>query len=278
MQFGLEYGINNSSGKPNEEEVFAMLSYAAGQGIRILDTADSYGNALELIGRFQKEYLSPFLINTKFRIDEHSTISSQLQSSIEQLNAYSINTCFYHCFNDMADHPDSMNELKDLKAQRLIGKIGVSVYDNLEFQLAIENNDVDVIQLPFNLLDNYSQRGQLLRLAKKRRKEIHVRSIFLQGLFFKKPQSYPHALRPLTPHIQEIRNLVETSGKSMEEVSLGYAIAKKEIDYVIIGVDNLEQLKRNLFHATNQMEGDLIERIDEIEVKEIELLYPKNWK
>ena len=35
VQFGLEYGVNNKTGKPGPDEVFAMLDYALEQGMNI---------------------------------------------------------------------------------------------------------------------------------------------------------------------------------------------------------------------------------------------------
>ena len=49
-QFGLDYGINNSVGKPNVESTESILNYAISQKIHILDTADAYGNSSDIIG------------------------------------------------------------------------------------------------------------------------------------------------------------------------------------------------------------------------------------
>ena len=41
-QFGLNYGINNSNGRPNNLEIFKILNYAYENGIRTLDTVTKY--------------------------------------------------------------------------------------------------------------------------------------------------------------------------------------------------------------------------------------------
>jgi aryl-alcohol dehydrogenase-like predicted oxidoreductase len=51
-QFGLNYGINNSAGKVNLNEVYNIFEYALENGIQTLDTASVYGNAHEIIGGF----------------------------------------------------------------------------------------------------------------------------------------------------------------------------------------------------------------------------------
>jgi hypothetical protein len=60
------------------------------------------------------------------------------------------------------------------------------VYTNNQIEYLLDKEYVTVVQLPFNLLDNYSLRGDLLEELKLKGKIIHSRSAFLQGLFFKK--------------------------------------------------------------------------------------------
>ena len=60
-QMGLDYGINNLSGKVSKNKSIEILEYAFDNGIRILDTAEVYGNAHEIIGFYHK--LNP---NKKF--------------------------------------------------------------------------------------------------------------------------------------------------------------------------------------------------------------------
>jgi len=50
VQFGLDYGINNNNGKPNNNEIKSILDYAFDNKINFLDTAEAYGNSHEIIG------------------------------------------------------------------------------------------------------------------------------------------------------------------------------------------------------------------------------------
>lgn len=276
VQFGLDYGINNSAGKPSKEQVFKIFEEAAKAGVTILDTADAYGNASELIGEFFAASKTRFEINTKFKAEEGKSIAAQLEHSLKQLKAERVNIYFYHRFDEMVKFPETLTELQVLKNQSLINKIGVSVYGNDEFEIAVNTPEVDAIQLPFNLLDNYSQRGELLKQAKQKGKEIQVRSVFLQGLFFKNLNDYPAYLGPLKPYMQTVNEL--ENGIGMEALALSYALAQPEIDNVLIGVDTLEQLQQNLSYSNAVLATNIVSRINAIHVAETELLYPKNWK
>jgi aryl-alcohol dehydrogenase-like predicted oxidoreductase len=56
VQLGVNYGINNSEGKPSLAKSFDILNMAYENGIRTLDTAEAYGNAQEVIGAFHEKY------------------------------------------------------------------------------------------------------------------------------------------------------------------------------------------------------------------------------
>ena len=275
-QFGLDYGINNSFGKPNEDKIQQMLDFAYINGIEWLDTADAYGNATELIGQYFKEHGQRFKINTKFKGNINS-ITYHLKSSLSKMNINQVDTYFYHSYDDFKNKPEFLNELLKLKASGLIKKIGLSVYENYEFEKAALSSEIDVIQFPFNLLDNLQQRGSLMKFAKSRGKQLHARSVFMQGLFLKKCDNIPAKLAPLKPYLKQINRLSQQYNIEIEHLALAYAMQQPEIDQVIIGVDNIMQLQQNIQIAIEPIDSQIINTIDQIFVQEIELLYPKNW-
>ena len=168
-QFGLNYGINNSEGKPSIESVFSILDFAQKRGIKVLDTADAYGDAKEILGQYLKKSASFFEVNSKFKNSE-LLLEKKTDYSLKDLNIRNFNTYFFHDFSDFKQYEELMPSLLALKAKGVIKKIGLSVYSNEEFYNAILNDHIDVIQLPFNLLDNYYQRGCLLKKEKQQGK------------------------------------------------------------------------------------------------------------
>ena len=276
VQFGLKYGINNNTGIPNRVEIKNILDYAFSKGIKIIDTADAYGNASKIIGLYNKHNSNHFKINTKFIFNKIS-IQEQIKLSLNQLSINCIETYFFHNFNDYRNKPNIINELLTLKEKGLLNKIGVSIYDNQELMLAINSQEIDVIQLPFNLLDNKSKRGDLLNLAKKKGKLIQVRSVFLQGLFFLEINQVPSKLKPLIPYLNSLKQISKDYKVSIEHLALNYALHQDFIDYVLIGVDTKEQLIKNLSFIETQLPKCVFEKIDKIDFSMNYLLYPKNW-
>ncbi len=101
--------------------------------------------------------------------------------------------------------------------------------------------------------------------------EIHVRSTFLQGLFFKDREKLPERLKPMKKYLLQLDDYSKSTGLSISEIALNYNLQNPYIDGVLIGVDNVEQLKMNL-SSVKDTPIDI-----EIEVKEKELLNPVNW-
>ncbi len=143
---------------------------------------------------------------------------------------------------------------------------------------AIDDADISLIQLPFNLLDNSLQRGTLLARAKNKGKEIHVRSVFLQGLFFIDLQNLPDKLIPLKPALEKLNRLSNRYKIPLASMALAYVASNPTIDKILVGVDTLEQLQDNLRKLDQTLPADLVEAINALAVERIDLLNPTNWK
>lgn len=277
VQFGLDYGISNREGKPSQQVIAKILDLAYSSGIRTLDTADAYGSAIESIGSYMNKTGRKFEINTKFKnID--SSVTLQLEQTLSVLPVDHINTYFFHSFEDFKLKPELLDELRDMRGNKLINKIGLSIYDDFEFREAINNPIIDVIQFPFNMLDNWYHRGKLIEKAKINKKSLQARSIFLQGLFFKRISEVQSNFKALVPALESIQQVSNQYNISVEQLALGYAMQQKDIEHIVIGVDNYRQLERNLYLTSKTLKKEIIDQINQIVVKETSLLYPKNWK
>jgi aryl-alcohol dehydrogenase-like predicted oxidoreductase len=281
VQFGLNYGINNKSGKPESETVFSILDLAFKNDIRLLDTAEAYGNAHEVIGAYHRKSMNRFEVITKFhagRKELSESLNKRVEQNLKILGVSSLYSYMFHSFADFIKYFEHYkSEIELLKKEGLIKKLGVSVYTNNEIEELLNYAEVGLIQLPFNLLDNNRQREQILQKAKKRGIEIHTRSTYLQGLFFMK-EHIPGKLLPLKPYLSEINEIVQKKSIDINTLSLGYSVKQKNIDGVLIGVDSVEHLRENLESLGSPLSDDVAELVDSINVKDTRLLNPSNWK
>jgi aryl-alcohol dehydrogenase-like predicted oxidoreductase len=279
VQMGLDYGINNVSGKISLEKSIQILLKAHVSGITTLDTAEVYGNAHKVIGEFHKSYPNhKFNIITKLpNVIEEINIEIKVKEYLEDLKVNCIETLMFHSFDSFKNNEGVVLKLLELKSKNLIKSIGVSVYSNGQLEYFFDKDYITVVQLPFNLLDNCSIRGDVLEKLKLNGKIIHTRSAFLQGFFFKKTSDEDELFQKLQPELEILNQLVLQSNCSMEELALSYCLCQKNIDNVIIGVDSLVHLNTNLKAASYKIGEDTILKINSIRIKDLDLLNPSLW-
>jgi len=267
VQFGLQYGVN-SAGRPNEDAVKSILAEAAKGGITTLDTSCAYGNSEEILG----ECITPdegFKIVSKYPKGA-TPVAEMFNGSLSRLKVGQLYGYLLHHFEVYKNNPSVWDEFMALKEYGKIQKIGFSLYTPEELEFILKNKSpFDLIQVPFNIFDR-----KFLPYIKElhdKGVEIHVRSTFLQGLFFKDREALPEKLKPMKKYLLQLDEFSKQSGLSISEIALNYNLQNPYIDGVLIGVDNVEQLHMNL----NSVKDTPIDI--EIEVKEQELLNPVNW-
>lgn len=279
VQMGIDYGVNNNKGKISLEESHQILLKAYISGTTTLDTAEAYGNVHKLIGNFHKNNpRHKFNIVTKVPHSiEANSIEIKVKEYLEDLGVNSIEILMFHSFDSFKSNQGAVYKLLELKSKGLINHIGVSVYTNEQLEYLVDKDDITVVQLPFNLLDNYSVRGDLIEKLKLKGKVIHTRSTFLQGLFFKKSSAENEIVQKLQSELENLHQLVLQSNCSMEELALSYCLHQKNIDNVIIGVDSVDHLNANLKASSYKIEEDTIQKINSIKIKDLDLLNPSLW-
>jgi aryl-alcohol dehydrogenase-like predicted oxidoreductase len=279
VQMGLDYGINNKLGKISLEESHQILLKAHVTGITTLDTAEAYGNAHKVIGEFHKSFPNHrFNIVTKVPHNiEANSIEIKIKEYLEDLKVNCLEILMFHSFDSFKSNKGACVKLLELKRKGLINHIGVSVYTNDQIEYLLDKDDITVVQLPFNLLDNYSLRGDLVEELKLKGKIIHTRSAFLQGLFFKQTSDENKIVQKLQSELEILKQIVVQSNCSMEELALSYCLYQKNIDNVIIGVDSEDHLNMNIKASSFKIEKDTIQNINNIKIEDLDLLNPSLW-
>ena len=152
VQFGVDYGVSNTEGRTPPDEVFRILDQAMRAGIRVLDTAASYGDSERVLGRVLFPG-HPFRVITKCeainrkRITRRDafTLTTTFQRSLEHLNTNSVYGLLVHHADDLlAEEGELLFEaMQNLKSQRLVEKIGVSVYTEKQVDLILRSYSID---------------------------------------------------------------------------------------------------------------------------------------
>lgn len=276
---GIPYGINNTIGQVPAEECVAILNLAFESGLVTLDSAEAYGTAHQIIGSFHRRFPGrTFDVITKLSADSAGySPENKIRQFLVELNVQCLDGLMFHSFDSYGRNIGIIDSLLDLKGEGLFNQLGVSVYTNQEVEAASLDERIDFIQLPFNLLDNTFQRASALQTAKKRGKEIHTRSVFLQGLFFMGKYSKNKIAAQLQPQLEAIRRLADDSKTSVSTLALSYALSQPLIDKVLIGVDSTHQLKMNVEAAKFNLDNNVREYIDQLTVPDKSLINPSLW-
>jgi D-threo-aldose 1-dehydrogenase len=239
VQFGQAYGVSNAHGQVPRAEVRLILDLAARMGVGLLDTAANYGEAETVLGGND---LSPFRIVSKTCGVQHGVhaVIARVRESIHTLGA--VDLLLVHSVKDLLGPSGTTlwRALQALKAEGLIGGVGISAYAADDPVALAEHFRPDAMQLPFSLLDQrLLQDGSLARL-KALGVEIHARSLFLQGLLFM--SSPPEKLGAAGPMLARIKTEIRRAGTTPLAAALGFVLSRPEIDVAVVGMTGVQQL------------------------------------
>ena len=198
VQFGIDYGINSENGQVQPEEVRSILNYAHSQNIDLLDTAPAYGNSEKVLGvanvqNFKVVTKTRHFNNAKISNSDIGLLKKDFSCSLTDLRQESFYGELVHNASDLlkSGAEKLYDHLQELKQAEKIEKIGVSVYDYSQLQSILDNFDIDLVQLPFNILDRRMIDSGMLSTLRSSNTEVHARSVFLQGLLLMSEQNRP---------------------------------------------------------------------------------------
>ena len=247
-QFGMNYGICNTQGVVSIKEVKKIIKYCNSRNIYSIDTAQGYGKSHKVIGSLK---LENFQITTKIsniRKNEIKNLESFVISQIEKiLDDLKINQIYALLIHDTSELRGKFglifyNILQNLKKKKKFLKLGVSIYSKKELDLIIRKYKIDVVNLPLSVANQEFIKNSYLKKLKKKKIEIHARSIFLQGLLLSKYNRLPQRFKK-NKFFLEWHEWLQMNNYNPLDASIAFVKQVKYIDKIIVGVDNFDQLK-----------------------------------
>lgn len=235
VQFGMDYGVANTQGKPSFETVKNILREAFDGGVNALDTAPEYGDSEEVIGKALKELGLPGKFKTVTKIprvpencDPEKFIETSLKNSLSRLQQEVISAALIHVEQDCV----YLDILKSMKDKGLIEEAGISL-NTLAYKDAGAN--ADCLQVPCSILDH-----RFDHCFDHGERHCFIRGAYMQGMLLMPEKGV------FVKEILEKRRELETLGIPMAELALRYLFAKPGSKSVLTGVETLEQLRENL--------------------------------
>lgn len=277
-QFGIRYGIANQTGQVSRDEAKSILTFARNRGIDTLDTAVDYGESEVRLGEIGVEgwqVITKLPAIPKDCRDVHSWVINVLQESLERLQIKSLYGLLLHQPDQLLHDSGKalFQTMVDLKSSKLVHKIGISIYDPKELDVLCKKFQFDIVQAPFNILDRrmlYS--GWSSRLSRYGI-ELHVRSVFLQGLLLMRKEVRPKKFKRWQNLWEHWDKWLKDAGVTPLSACMRYALSFSEINKVIVGVDSLNHLKEIL----ESSEGTIPEVNMGPNSNDLNLINPSCW-
>ena len=276
--FGQKYGLAGKIIK-SDKKVKKIIQFANNSKIKLIDTSSNYGSSETLLGN---NNLKNFKIITKLKISNDEKKSNNLENivfnkveeSLFKLNIKKLYAILLHESDDLKSNKRHklINVLKKLKKENLVSKIGISIYNPKELNFIWPFWKPDIVQCPFNILDRRIYESGWLKKLKKNKTEIHVRSIFLQGLLLKNEKSMPRKFKKWKNIFKKWNNYCKKENISKIQGCINFIKSFKKISFVIIGFEDIKQVKNIISYFKNNKKS-----YTTIACNDIKLIDPRLW-
>lgn len=256
VQLGMAYGLAANKEKPSEEDAFALLDRAMELGVDNLDTANNYGDSEAVIGRWMAKRkaegkdvpwvatkIGPLKLGSPDILRDD--ILYQTEGCLKSLGVDTIDCLMVHQFEDYDSDRDTVRKVfEELKSQNVYRYNGISVYSRHDYGTVAESG-FDSVQIPLNIFD-WSQidNGGIEKL-KDAGMMVFVRSAFMQGLIFRKPEDLDPRMDFCFPYLNRYRELCEEFKMEPAVLALSFVLSIPGVSTAVLGCRNIRQVESN---------------------------------
>ena len=286
VQFGMSYGIANTSGRPTYETARDIIAAAYEGGVNCLDTAANYGTSEEVLGRALDELglRDVFTVVTKIPLmgddfDSQSAVDGFVESSVirslKRLKLQVLPVCLFHAEDDFR----YIESLLKLRERGLVRYVGCSVMTPTATARIVASGLADAVQLPTSVLDMRYLRQGIYREAARRGVGLFVRSIYLQGLLLMPEADIIPELRGVIPVRRRLAEIAGRAGVSVAELAARYIQSLEGVTCAVVGVETVEQMRHNTeLFSKGPLDASVVRAIEDA-VPELpdEILMPNKW-
>lgn len=269
VEIGLPYGIGIKSQEDMlvEKEAIRLLHEALDKGINFYDTARMYGLSEKLMGKAFKSKRKEIILCSKCRHFRRATgelpgglelskiIIESLEESLEALQTDYLDLFMLHqADQEILENEEIAHLFTQLKHSGKVRTIGVSTYLFEETDLAIRKGIWEVIQLPFNLLDQ--RQSSLFEKAATNGIGLVIRSVLLKGLLSDRGRGLPAPLEKVEQHILRIQEDLAPLNMPLPAIAIKFALSFDQISSVLVGIDK----KQYLTDALKSGDGNYLDK------------------
>jgi aryl-alcohol dehydrogenase-like predicted oxidoreductase len=277
-QFGLAYGIANAGGQVDLETAKLIVRRAWETGIDTIDTAIAYGQSERRLGEAGVQawrIVSKLPAIPEGCADVSAWVNSNVDKSLAQLKVTSLAGLLLHRPQQLlGPHGKALyHSLLQLKEEKKVEKIGVSIYSPEELDDIWPLHQFDLVQSPLNVFDRRLAVSGWLQRLHADGVEVHVRSAFLQGLLLSPRDRLPSGFGRWSSLWASWYSWLESVNMTPLQAALGHVLSFPQVDRIVVGVDNLQQLNEILKHASG---GGMLAPAA-LTTDDLDLINPAQW-
>ena len=244
--FSHKYGINKSK-ISSISELKKIINYCKNNKINNIDDAISYGN---VDGVFKEINTKDLKFITKIKLPKNYKLIKDLRLYFLKIIKNSLKVLGQKKYSCLLAHEVSKNKKKNIllldilnfiKKKNLTSKIGISAYNPKEVYSVLNLSKLDVVQIPFNVLDRRLISSKLIDVLSRKKIEIQVRSIFLQGVLLTKKT--PLKLKKYHNILEDWHKWCFKKKLNKLRACLHFVKQFDKISSIIIGIHDIKQLK-----------------------------------
>jgi aryl-alcohol dehydrogenase-like predicted oxidoreductase len=277
VQFGKNYGlvkgkkIDSSDLKRIEKSVFKS-------NIKFIDTSINYRDSERIIGNsnFKKLNVITKIKLPKKNIKIEKWLEKKIYLSLKKLRIKRIYAILVHDYRDLlgAKGKKYLEYLYNLKKKKLIKKIGISIYSPNDLKKIWGFWRPEIVQVPFNILDQRIQNTGWMNTLKKSKVLIFARSCFLQGLLLSDCRSNKR-FKKFYRILDQFFIWCELRGISRLQACIDFIKMRKNIDYLIVGFNSYSQFNEILKSFNNKK---IINIPNIFSTNKLDLIDPRKWQ
>ena len=267
-QFGMDYGVTNEIGQTSKYEVKKILKICKDKNIKFLDTAQAYGNSEEIIGlslpnKNKFKVISKLSTNNELDWNQDTVKSWEysIQRTLNDLRLSSINSFLIHNPKNLSPFQKEIviNWLNSLRERNIVKRIGISIYEPKEledFQLEC----LQIIQLPLSIYDQRMLNNGTIKYLNEKGIDIHIRSIFLQGLILQDSEDWPSFLtKEFKEHHNKLIKYCQSKGICILDFVIAFIKKLKFVEAAVIGINSTEHLNSILESWSKNIADNFVE-------------------
>ena len=241
-------------GRPPEAEVRDMLIAAARADLGFLDAGGAAPSCEALLGEHLPRPVPMGVLIRSVRGDRGpDAVEAEVRASLMRLRLTKARAVVVQSASDLfaPAGPALWDRLKTLRDEGLFDQVGVCAYASDDPVGVARRFKPDLLQAPASLLDQRLLLDGSLMAVREMGIEVHLRSIFLNGLLFLPPDRVPAQLKGAAGRLSRARRMIAEGRSDPLQAALGFALSRPEADAVIVGAGSAAELAAVLAAASS---------------------------